>query len=200
MGPGSKEVLPVRVTVAIVPPEPVLDHVEAALARSPVPPGEFEPVARGSLMIPVFSLGNVTRPEASAVAEFLHAELDRSRPPPQVHFEGVLALEAEGDLTVGLPLAGDVDRVNELARSMWDLVMVRGYFVDRRRWAPRLTVGSVTASTSLPFLERLVADLGQHASPPWPVSSIVFVRRRFDGDDPDTWDVVEEIPTSVAPA
>jgi hypothetical protein len=32
------------------------------------------------------------------------------------------------------------------------------------------------------------------------VSSIVFVRRRFDGDDPDTWDVVEEIPTSVAPA
>ena len=188
-----------RVTVAIVPPEPVLDQVEAALARTPVPPGEFERVARGSLMIPVFSLGNVTRPEASAVAEFLHAELDRSRPQPQVRLEGVWALEAEGDLTVGLPLVGDVDGIDELARSMWDLVTVRGYFVDRRRWAPRLTVGSVTAATTLPFLERLVADLGQHPSPPWSVSSIVFVRRRFDGDDPDTWDVVEEVPTSVAP-
>ena len=105
-----------HVTVAIVPPEPVLDHVEAALARTPVPPGEFERVARGSLMIPVFSLGNVAPdPEASAVAQqFLHEELDEPgrRPPPQVHLEGVWALEAEGDLTVGLPLAGDVARVN----------------------------------------------------------------------------------------
>jgi 2'-5' RNA ligase len=190
----------VRVTVAIVPPETVLDHVEAAFARTPVPPGEFERVAHGSLMIPVFSLGNVTRPEASAVAAFLLTELDRSRPPPRVRLDGVWALEAEGDRTVGLPLAGDVDQVNEIVRSLWDLVVVRGYFVDRRRWAPRLTVGSVTATTSLPFLERLVAELGAHSSPTWAVSSILFVRRRFDADDPDTWDVVEEIPTSVSPA
>jgi hypothetical protein len=188
----------VHVTVAIVPPEPVLDHVETVLARTPVPPGELERVTRGSLMVPVFSLGNVTRPEASAVADFVHTELDRSHPAPQVWLEGVWALETEGDQTVGLPLAGDVDRVSELARTLGDLVMVRGYFVDRRRWAARLTIGSVTPTTSLPFLERLVADLGAQTSPAWPVSSIVFVRRRFDGDA-DTWDVVEEIPTCVGP-
>ena len=189
-----------HVTVAIVPPLNVIDHVEAVLARTPVPDGELERVARGSLMIPVFSLGNVARPEASAVAEFLHTQLDRSRPAPLVRLEGVWALEDEGDRTVGIPLAGDVDRITEIARAMWDLVTVRGYFVDRRRWAPRLTIGSVTPTTSLPFLERLVADLGAQTSPTWPVSSIAFVRRRFDGDEPDTWDVFEEVPTSVSPA
>jgi len=186
-----------RVTVAMVPPEHVIDEVEAALARTPAPPGEFERVARGSLMVPVFSLGNVTRPEAGAVAQLLRTELDRSRPAPEVSLAGVWALEAEGDLTVGLPLAGDVDRVNELARDMWDLVTVRGYFVDRRRWAPRLTVGSVTATTSLPFLERLLADLGGRTYPSWSVSSVLLVRRRFDAPDPDTWEMVEEVRTSV---
>jgi hypothetical protein len=189
-----------RVTVAIVPPEHVLDDVEAALSRTPAPPGEFDRAARGSLVIPVFSLGNVTRPEASAVAEFLHAELDRSRPPPQVRFAGVWALEAVGDPTIGLPLAGEVDRVEELVRTLWDLVTLRGYFVDRRRWAPRLTIGSVTATTSLPFLERLVADLGDHATPSWSLASIAFVRQRFDDTQPNAWDVVEAVPTSLEPA
>ena len=186
-----------HVTVAIIPPEHVLDDVEAALARTPAPPGEFDRVPRGSLMIPVFSLGNVTRPEAASVAELLDAELDHSLPPAQVRLAGVWALEADGDLTVGLPLAGEVDRVNELARTMWDLVTLRGYFVDRRRWAPRLTIGSVTATTSLPFLERLVADLTAHSSPSWPLSEILFVRRRFDTGDADPWDVVETVRTSV---
>ena len=68
-----------HVTVAIIPPEHVLDDVEAALARTPAPPGEFDLVPRGSLMIPVFSLGNVTRPEAAPVAEFLRR---RARPQP----------------------------------------------------------------------------------------------------------------------
>ncbi len=75
--------------------------------------------------------------------------------------------------------------------------MVRGYFVDRRALGTRLTIGSVTATTSLPFLERLVADLGSTLAA---VAGVVDRVRaaRFD-DDPDTWDVVEEIPTSVAP-
>ena len=189
-----------HVTVAIVPPEVVLDHVEAALTRTPAPPGELDRVDRGSMMIPLFSLGNVTRPDATAVAQFLRSELDRSRPPPQVRFEGVWALEAEGDATIGLPLAGEVDRVTELARVLWDLVTVRGYFVDRRRWAPRLTVGSVTATTTLPFLERLVAELGGFTSPPWSVASISFMRRRFDATDGSTWDGIEEVTTTVVPA
>lgn len=188
-----------RIVVAIVPPEHVINDVVAALGRTPAPPGELDRIGRGSLMIPVFTLGNVTRPEAGAVAELLRTELDRSRPPPQVRLAGVSALETEGDLTVGIPLAGEVDRVNELARSMWDLVTVRGYFVDRRRWAPRLTIGSITATTSLPFLERLVGDLTDRTYPTWSVSSIVFVRLRFDAPQPDTWEVVEKVVTTVHP-
>lgn len=187
-----------HVSVAIIPPEPVLDGVEAAVARTTAPPGEFERVARGSLMLPVFSLGSVSRPELTAVADFLCAALDRGHPPPQVQLSGVWALESDGDNTVGLPLVGDVDRVDQLVRSLWDLAAVRGFYVDRRVWARRLTVGSVTPTTSLPFLERLVADLDTYTSPSWPLSAISLVRRRFSDAGPHTWDLVEEVPTSLA--
>jgi 2'-5' RNA ligase len=187
----------VLVTVAIIPPKHVIDHVEAAMARTPVPPGEFNLVARGALMIPVLSLGNVARPEVGPVADFISDQLDRSRPPAQVKFAGVWALEPEGDPTVGLPLAGEVDQVGALVRSLWDLVSMRGYFVDRRSWAPRLTLGSVTATTSLPFLEHLVADLDTYASPVWTVSSVAFVRPRFDATMSAPLEVLTEVPTGA---
>lgn len=186
-----------RVSLAFIPPAPVLADVEAAVARTPVPPGEFARVGAGSLLLPLFSLGNVARPEVTAVTEFLRSALDRSRPPPVVHFAGVWALETAGDPTVGLPLVGDVDRVDELVRTLWDLVTVRGFFVDRRGWARRLTIGSVTPTTSLPFLERLVADLGTYSSPPWTVSTLSLVRRRFDSAQPDSLEVVDEVLTSA---
>ena len=186
-----------HVTVAIIPPDHVLDDVEAAVSRTPAPPGELDRAGRSALMLPVFSLGNVARPEVTAVAEFLRDTLDRSATPPQVRFAGVWALEAEGDPTVGLPLDGEVDRVDELVRTLWDLVTVRGFFVDRRGWAARLTVGSVTATTSLPFLERLVADLATYTSPSWPVSAISLVRQRFDTPGPDGSEVVEEVLTGL---
>lgn len=185
-----------QVTVAIIPPRHVLDDVEAVLSRTPAPAGEFDRVARGALMIPVFSLGNVTRPDAVAVADLLRGGLDRSNPAPQVRLAGVWALESDGDPTIGLPLAGEVERLDDLTRDLWTLVASRGYFVDRRRWATRLTVGSVTETTSLPYLEQLVADLGGHTSAAWPVSSISFVRRRFDADDRQAWDLIDEVPTS----
>lgn len=189
-----------RVVVAITPPEHVIDDVEAALARTPVPPGEFARVPAPALMMPMFSLGNVTRPEVSTVAASLTAELDRSRPPVTVGLSGVWALETEGDPTVGLPLIGEVDRIGELAGSLFALVARYGYFVDRRRWVPRLTIGSVTATTSLAFLERLVADLERYASPTWQVTSVALVRQRFDSAQASTWDVLETVPTVLDPA
>ena len=186
-----------RVTVAFVVPEQVLDEVEAALARTPVPPDELDRVGRGSMLLPVFSLGNVTRPEATAVADFLRASLDHDQPAPRVRLEGVWALETEGDPTIGLPLVGEVDPVDTLVRTLWDLVPLRGYYVDRRRWARRLTIGSVTQTTSLPVLERLVADLSSFRSSTWPLASVSLVRKRFDAPDPDAWEVLDDIPTST---
>lgn len=97
-----------HVTVAVVPPAPVIDDVVAALDRVPVPPGELDRVPRGSLMLPFFSLGNVARPEATRVADFLRTRLDTDQPPAGVGFAGVWALEAEGDPALGLPLVDEV--------------------------------------------------------------------------------------------
>ncbi len=58
-------------------------------------------------------------------------------------------------------------------------------------------MGSVTATTSLPFLERLVADLGTYTSPSWPVSAISLVRQRFDTPGLDSSDVVDEVLTGL---
>jgi len=188
-----------HVSVAVVPPEHVLDDVEAALARTPVPAGELDRVPRGSLMIPVFSLGNVARPEATRVADLLRATLDSSPPPARVRFAGVWALEAQGDPSIALPLVGEADRLHDLARTLSTLVAQHGWYVDRRRWAPRMTVASVTATTSLPVLEHLVADLEGHEGPPWPVASVALVRPRLGADDPGRWEVLDEVPTATVP-
>ena len=142
-------------------------------------------------------LGNVTRPQAGEIADLLRDGIEETGPPPEVGLRGVWALEDEGDPTVALPLVGDVDRLDQLARSLPALVARHGFFVDRRRWAPRLTLGSVTATTSLPFLERLVDDLTGHTSQTWPVDSIALARRRFDSAS-EAWEVIETVRTSTA--
>lgn len=186
-----------HVIVAIVPPAHVLDDVEARLARVPAPPGEFDRAARGALLVPVMILGNVTRPQAGEIADLLRDGVEEDGPPPEVGLRGVWALEDEGDRTVALPLVGDVDRLDRLARGLPALVAKHGFFVDRRRWAPRLTLGSVTATTSLPFLERLVDDLAGYTSQTWPVDSIALARRRFDTAS-EAWEVIETVRTSTA--
>jgi len=187
----------VHVIVAIIPPSHVLDDVEARLGRIPTPPGEFERAPRAALLIPVMILGNVTRPQAGEIADLLGDGIEETGPPPEVGLRGVWALEDEGDPTVALPLVGDVDRLDQLARSLPALVARHGFFVDRRRWAPRLTLGSVTATTSLPFLERLVDDLAGHTSQTWPVDSIALARRLFDSAS-EAWEVIETVRTSTA--
>lgn len=190
-----------NLSVALMPPEHVLDDVDAALARTPVPAGEFERIPRHAMMIPLFGLGNISRPQARSLSEFLREELDDADPPPRVRFQGVWALEEEGDPTVGLPLVGEVERVSELVRKIPGLVAQHGLFVDRRRFVPRLTIGSVTPSTTLTFLEKLVADLEGHSSPIWPVSSVSLITPRFDDDaETGSWEVVENIPTGSEPA
>ena len=189
-----------RVIVAITVPDHVIDDVDAVLARTPVPRGEFDRVERASLMLPVFWLGNLSRPEVASVGEMLRAEVDHSGPPARVRFSGVWALETEGNPTVGLPLVGDAEQVSDVARTLATLVSRLGYFVDRRRWAPRLTIGSVTATTSLPFLERLVADLETYTSPAWSVTSVELMRQQFDESQPGGWQVLESIPTATIPA
>jgi len=189
----------VHVIVAVIPPSHVLDEVEAALARIPTPPGEFEWAPRAALLIPVMTLGNVTRPQAGKIADLLRDDIEHPGPPPEVGLRGVWALEDDGDPSVALPLVGDVARLDELARSLPALVAKHGFFVDRRRWAPRLTVGAVTATTTLPFLERLVADLTGHSSQTWSVDSIALARRRFDTAS-EAWEVIEQVRTSTGPA
>lgn len=188
-----------HVIVAIIPPSHVLDEVEAALARIATPPGEFEWASRASLLIPVMTLGNVTRPQAGEIAALLRDDIEQPGPSPEVGLHGVWALEDDGDPSVALPLVGDVARLDQLARSLPALVAKHGFFVDRRRWAPRLSIGSVTATTTLPFLERLVADLTAHTSQTWSVDWIALARRRFDTAS-EAWEVIERIRTSTGPA
>jgi 2'-5' RNA ligase len=187
-------------SVALTPPDHVLDDIEALLARTPAPRGEFSFVHRSALILPVFGLGNITRPQVRAVAAHLSAELDHADPPAKVRFAGAWALEDDGDPTVGLPLVGDVERIHELARTLQVLVADQGFYVDRRTFVARMTLGSVTPTTTLRYLERLVASLEAHATPVWPVESVALVRRRF-GDDVETevWEVVETVSLTSGP-
>lgn len=182
--------------VALTPPDHVIDDVESALARVPAPPGELDLVPRSALLIPVFGLGNITRVEATSLGHFLRDELVSAEPAPRVRFSGVWALEEEGDPTLALPLVGEVDRVKDLTNRLPVLVAEHGFFVDRRRFVTRMTIGSVTPSTSLKYLEKIVRELEQHASPVWSLSRVSLVRPRWDSDAQVTeWEVVEHVST-----
>jgi 2'-5' RNA ligase len=77
-------------------------------------------------------------------------------------------------------LAGGVDALDEVAQSIAPAMLRLGYAVDRRRYRPWLPVGTVTATTPLDFLERLLVRLEAHVGDPWEASHLSLLRTAFD--------------------
>lgn len=189
-------------TLALTPPEEVLDDVEAVLDRTAPPDGELARVDRSALFLPFFGLGNVGTAAARDLGALLADGLARHPARPAVHLGGSWALEEPGDPTVAIRLDGDVGGVLDLARVLPAIVQDQGFFVDRRAFAPRLTLGAVTATTTLGWLERLVGALDRHATPTWEVAQVDLVRRRWgapSGGPGATWELVDSVPLAGDP-
>ncbi len=185
---------------AFLPPRAVIDEV-VAVVRSVVPAAEEAPEARGlfgrrgrrraqsdelatdqdllehilieSMSLPITGFGNLTTNDARGIAGVLGAAA-REWPAPTVRFAGGTALEFPGDWNVWAKLTGEVDELAAIARGVTRQVEPLGFFVDRRGFRPMMAVAKVTAATTGPYLESIVAALEAFAGAEWVVGDVVL--------------------------
>jgi RNA 2',3'-cyclic 3'-phosphodiesterase len=161
----------------------VSDVSEAELAMAPPE----------RMQLPITHFGNVTQGDSIKLAEALRAEAATwSR--PQVHFAGAAALEWPGDQSVWAKLEGDLDDLMTIGRGVPHVVQRLGFFVDRRQFRPWLSVGTITDSTTAPYLERLVEVLDTFRGQDWTVESVSLMERLPTTAGPMDFEEIERMP------
>jgi RNA 2',3'-cyclic 3'-phosphodiesterase len=183
-----------QLTVAFVPPRPLIDELNTIVDASGWQPGDLERIAPAAMQLSVAAFGNVTRGDTVNVTSAL-SRLSADWPPaPTLRFSGGAALEWPGDQTVWAKLVGGVEALEAVAQSIAPAMLRLGYAVDRRRFRPWLPLGTVTATTGLDFLERLLGGLEAHEGQPWEATHLSLLRTTFDASGSQTFEVLRELP------
>ena len=144
------------------------------------------------MSLPIAGFGNVTSADAIRLADALQTAA-AGTPGVTVRIAGGTALEFTDDRNVWARLAGDVDGLRSMAREVTQVVEQHGFFVDRRRFRPMMCVGSVTAATTGPFLETVVAALDEFSGESWVVDQ-VWLLKAFYANDSAGFEVVDQFP------
>lgn len=190
---GVVDDVAMRLYAAIVPPESARAEL-AELVRSVAPgTGELTPVSVADMRMPVTNFGNVALQDAETLLQTLRAESARW-PRPDLRFHGHAALEWEGDTCVWSTLDGDVEDLITVGREVPKVVQPLGFLVDRRKFRPWLAVGSITDSTTLPYLERLTAALDEFKGTLWTLETLTVFRKVPVDENGVDEVVLEQIP------
>jgi 2'-5' RNA ligase len=183
-------------TLAFVPPLPVLEHLTSHIDVGRATAEGFDVVPVAELHMSMTAFGNVTRGDVPRLVEAVTRAAEKWPPAPTVRLAGGAALEWPGDTSVWATTQGDVASMNDVARSIAPAVDRLGFAVDRRRFHPWLAVARVTDSTELPALERLVARLDSYAGPEWLVAHLSLLRTTFASGRPSSrgFETLREFP------
>ncbi|PKW27940.1 2'-5' RNA ligase family protein [Phycicoccus duodecadis] len=184
-----------QVSVALVPPEGVVNEIEAIIDGTPGARAQLDVVPTGALRLPLIGLGNLTRPDVEALCEHLVELVAGIGMTPRIGLAGAVALESPDDPTVSLGIVGDVDGMIAVAKALPPMVSDFGFYVDRRRFVPKFTVARVTAGTTLPVLQALVDKLERYRSREWDLEG-VEVLSRVHRDDGAIFERVHTLYTS----
>ncbi len=183
-----------RLSAAIIPP--VTHREELHDVVTAVEPGtsELDITPVDKMLIPVSNFGNVTQRDFELMMQTLQGEA-RQWPRPEISFGGSAALEFEGDVSVWSRIMGDLDDLFTVGRGVPVAVKRLGFLVDRRRFRPWLSVGSITDSTTAPYLEKLVEALDAYRGDTWTLEKLSIIRRLPVDETGQVEDVViEEVP------
>jgi 2'-5' RNA ligase len=145
------------------------------------------------MYIPIAGFGNVTLGDSVKLADALRPQV-ATWARPELVFTGGGALEFQGDLSVWVKMDGDLDGLNAIGRGVPLVVQRMGFFVDRRQFRPWLSVGTITDTTSAPYLERLVAALDAFRSEPFTVDAVSLMKWLPDVDGKRAFEVAERMP------
>jgi 2'-5' RNA ligase len=184
------------VSLAFVPPAAVLDHVASSLDLSQLAADGLEAVPSEEWHMSMTAFGNVSKGDVPRLVQAVSRAAESWPAAPTVRLTGGAALEWPGDTTVWAKTEGDVEPMDEVARSIAPAVLRLGFAVDRRRFHPWLPVARITPTTELPALERLVASLEAYSGPEWEVSHLSVLRAGFSsaGGASRVYETVREIP------
>ena len=205
-----------RLFAAIVPPRPVLDEVRAVVdsvrpAAEPAPKrGLFSRLGgRGAVVeeptndeltqqpvhlmyLPLTGFGNVTLGDSVQLSKALRKEA-LTWAPPTLHIAGGTALEFKGDESVWAQLDGDIDALNTIGRGVPQIVQRLGFFVDRRQFRPWLEMGTITDTTTAPYLQAVVDALEAFHGRSWEIDSISLMKGLAE-QGPDAFEELERMP------
>jgi 2'-5' RNA ligase len=205
-----------RLFAAIVPPRAVLEEVRAVVQS--VRPPTVEQPKRGlrarfggqagaaqtagtdelkvpevaAMYVPLTGFGNVTLGDSVSLIKALRAEA-QTWERPTVHLTGGTALEFPGDESVWAKIDGDMDELNTIGRGVPQIVQRLGFFVDRRAFRAWISVGTITDTTSAPYLESVVAALEAFQGQSWTVESISLMKR-LPEEGKDVFEEIEQMP------
>lgn len=168
----------VHLSAAMIPPQSAVDELAALVRSVSDDERQFEAVPAGWMHLPVTRFGNVTSGEVSRIVEALR-QAAAEWTPPRLRFAGAVALEWPGGEEMRAALSGDVDGLTAIARQVPTAVEKLGLFVDRRGFRPWVSVGRVTATTTLPFLTRVVETVGAYSGPEWWMTHLSVVRKSW---------------------
>lgn len=182
-----------RLYAAIVPPQHVRDELADVVAS--VAPGtrELTPVSPAAMRIPVTNFGNVALNDSLNLLQVLRNEAAKW-PRPTVHSSGSAALEFEGDRSVWSRLEGDMDALLTVGRGVPKVVQPLGFLVDRRKFRPWISVGTITEHTTVTYLEKLTQALDGFNGSPWTVDTLTIFKKIPIDENGGDEAVHEEIP------
>ena len=152
---------------------------EPAAATDPSPP-PLRVIDPEGVLVPVTDLGNLASGDARRVLDALTAACAELPPGPTVRISGGSALIDPDDRCVWAELAAsdeEVDALRTVANTIVSAVQPLGLFCDRRQFRPRFPVATITDTTTVDHLERVLGALTSYASDPWTVGEIALVQR-----------------------
>jgi hypothetical protein len=209
----------VLLLAAILPPPSVLEDVCRVVAavraperaeeprsrfgrrRPPVaaPAGPpLEPVPAAAMYLTIARFGNLPLPEAERLAD----AMDEQAPgweTPRLRLSGGTALEPEGDRSVSVKVSGDTEALDSVVRGVPQVAKGLQLFVDRRGFRPLVRVGTITAQTTVGYLEALLAALDAFEGNAWWQTTVTLLTPAADrGPDAPPFRVIRDFPLGPA--
>jgi 2'-5' RNA ligase len=191
-----------RLFAALVPPPDVLERARDRVARvmpvlepQPVPLAKQsrrfglrrpetgdEPSAQARLdllavdaiHLPIAKFGNLPLAEAMRLADALD-EAASEWQSPRLHFAGGLGPEPDGEESVWVSLAGDLDALGAISRGVPRVAQGLQFFVDRRGFRPHVRMGTVNQRTTPEYLTEVQASLEEFESNAWWQTTITLM-------------------------
>jgi 2'-5' RNA ligase len=138
--------------------------------QQPEAPPPLEPmldlIPTESMHLPVVRFGNLGLDVATRLADAIERDA-RAWESPRLQLAGGLALEPEGDNSVWVKLAGDLDALRSINQGLARVAQVLHLFVDRRVFRPHVRLGTVNEHTTTGYLEQLLSVLDELDGSKW---------------------------------